>query len=205
MDPDNSDRLRKEIEDFGGVVLLQDIPNKFPFTSDEMFEQISKGNVLRFDGPNFQWKKSPFELKGYVGNLGTITRKVYQVGSDPIDEILKGKTIDIDVYEVRPNKSKRSKSIRKVESHLRVLHQRNSEGNTIGKYNVIFRFNNGNASEVSVTYEDGVKTCYSFSAGRDEPELSCTCFGKTKTTKDIGGILINKPVPELFVVENTEK
>ena len=200
--------LAKQIEEFGGAVILnfEEIPLDFPYTSDEIFSQVSKGNVLRFEGSNFCWKKSPFELKGYAGNLGKVTSTVYRIEDNPITEILNGKTVDIDVYEVRPVKiSKFSKPVGKVESHLKVVHQRNAEGKNIGQYVVNFTFNNGDASEVSVTYQNGVKTAYSLSKGGfDEPQISCTCFGKTTSKKNVGGIQLRKPIPELLTVEDLQ-
>lgn len=193
-----SNKITKEdILQYGGVVLIGDLPETFPFSSEEVFCQVARGNMLRIEEGIFCWKSSPFEMKGYVGRLGKIEKKKYDQNLQPVMEILEGQTIDIHVYELRGSK---------IETHLRVLHERTPSGETLGRYSVEFEFNNGGGANYRVIYEDGSKTSYSITQEKLELSTSCSCFGRTRKSKSkVGGLECQGPVPINFVIEGFQE
>jgi hypothetical protein len=206
------EEIAKEIEKFGGVVLMNNKPPlEFPFSSEDVFRQIAAGNFLRFDENSaFCWKKSPFAIKGYAGSLGkpSVQNSESVVDStrpevDAVIDLLNGQTIDIEVYEVRLLKSKGSQPIGRIESYLKVLHQRDASGKTVGKYYVEFKFNSADAVIYKIVYENGIKESHSMSMGHldiDE-ECTCSCFGQPRAKKFIG-LRFDKPLPKKFLVED---
>lgn len=197
---------KEEIEEYGGVVLLGELPETFPFSSEEVFRQIATGHMLRIEDGVYCWKKTPFQMKGYVGSLGKVEKKQYSANFDPVMEILDGQTIDINVYEVRELESKKKSKTPpvKIETHLKVLHERDATGKNIGKYFVKFEFNNaGTLADYQVTYEDRKQSSHSVGIGTDlNIQGKILCFKTHRTLKPTVGLKCQEELPKTFLVED---
>lgn len=179
---------QKEIDDYGGVVLIGEVPQTFPFSSEEVFSQIATGNMLRIEEGQFCWKKSPFDLKGYVGRLNKTSDLT---SGDNVGDL----TIDIKVFELRG---------KKVETYLRVLHEMNASGQNISKYFVEFKFDNGGCGiHYDVVYNDKEQVLNGCVIMRIDEETTCSCFGRklSRKNKDLGGLRLQDTIPENFIVE----